>query len=100
LVVFAILLESIASIIGGLMFAYMLVVLAGAVLTWVNIDPYNPIVQIIKRLTEPVYAYIRAYIPTVFSGIDFAPIILLITIQFIQTFIVQVLYHFASGFRG
>ncbi|EJF06686.1 putative integral membrane protein [Thiovulum sp. ES] len=100
MVVFAILLESIASIIGGVMFAYMLVVIAGAVLTWVNIDPYNPIMQVVKRLTEPVYAYIRAIIPTTFSGIDFAPIILLIAIQFVQTFIVQVLYHLASGFRG
>jgi YggT family protein len=100
LVVFAILLESIASIIGGILFAYMLVVIAGAVLTWVSIDPYNPVVQIVRRLTEPVYAYIRAYIPTSFNGIDFAPIILLIGIQFIQTFVVQLLYHFASGFRG
>jgi YggT family protein len=100
LVIFAILLESVASIIGGILFAYMLVVIAGAVLTWVNIDPYNPVVQIIKRLTEPVYAYIRSVIPTVFSGIDFAPIILLIAIQFLQNVVVQVLYHFASGFRG
>jgi len=97
MVVLALFLESIATILHGLIFVYIWVVIGGAVLSWVNPDPYNPIVQTIRRLTEPVYGYIRRYIPTLYGGIDFAPIILIITLQFLDLFLVRVLQYFASS---
>ncbi|MCK5295034.1 MAG: YggT family protein, partial [Arcobacteraceae bacterium] len=62
-------------------------------LSWVQPDPYNPIVQMIYRLTEPAYALLRRFIPTVFGGMDIAPIILIFGIQFLEIF-------FSNLFRG
>jgi YggT family protein len=89
--------ESIAHILGSLIFAYMMILIIGAILSFVNPDPYNPLVQMIYRLTEPVYAYIRKYIPTYFNGIDFAPLILILILQFIDLFFVKLLLSFAQS---
>ena len=96
MVVLAIFLESIATLLHSIIFIYILIVVVGSVISWVNPDPYNPIVQMIRRLTEPVYQYSRYYIPTSFQGIDFAPIILLLGLQFLDLFLVRVLHHFAN----
>ncbi|ABV67475.1 MULTISPECIES: YggT family protein [Arcobacteraceae] len=79
------LLTSIFTLIFSIIFLYKWVVIISALLTWVKPDPYNPIVQILYRLTEPVYAFIRRYIPTVFGGMDLAPLILIFGLIFIET---------------
>jgi YggT family protein len=99
MVVLAIFLDSIATLLHSIIFIYILVIVAGAIFSWVNPDPYNPIIQIIRRLTEPVYAYIRYYIPTTLQGIDFTPIILLMFLQFLDLFVVRVLDYFAQSLR-
>jgi YggT family protein len=63
---------------------YKWVVIISALITWVNPDPSNPVVQILHRLTEPVYAFIRKYIPTSINGIDLAPIIVIFGLIFAQ----------------
>ena len=63
---------------------YKWVIIISALITWVNPDPSNPIVQVLRRLTEPVYSYLRRYIPTVIGGIDLAPIIVIFAIFFLQ----------------
>jgi YggT family protein len=73
-----------AGIIHSLLVAYIWIVIIGALLTWVRPDPYNPIVQIIYRLTEPAYHAIRRIMPTVFNGLDLAPLILVIILQVID----------------
>ncbi len=75
---------------------YIWVVIIAAVVTWVRADPYNPIVQVLNRLTEPVYARIRRIMPTTISGIDFAPIILILALQFVKLFFIQLLYGMAA----
>ncbi|MEA3314699.1 MAG: YggT family protein [Campylobacterota bacterium] len=65
---------------------YKWVVIISAILSWVQPDPYNPIVQMLSRLTEPAYALIRRYIPTTFGGMDMAPLILLFALQFLEIF--------------
>lgn len=72
---------------------YMFVIIAHAILSWVNPDPYNPIVRVINQITEPVLYRIRRHIPTIFGGIDFAPIIVLLAIIFLQSFVVQTLFQ-------
>lgn len=79
------LLTSIFTLIFSIIFLYKWVVIISALLTWVKPNPYNPIVQILYRLTEPVYAFIRRYIPTVFGGMDLAPLILIFGLIFIET---------------
>ena len=63
---------------------YKWVVIISALITWVNPDPSNPVVQILRRLTEPVYEFIRRYIPTTISGIDLSPIIVIFALIFTQ----------------
>jgi len=65
---------------------YKWVIIISAILSWVQPDPYNPIVQMLYRLTEPAYALVRKFIPTVFGGMDMAPMILIFAIQFIEIF--------------
>jgi len=79
-----ILLHAIATTLIMVLELYKWVIIIAALLTWVNPDPYNPIVQFLYKATEPVYAKIRRYIPTVIGGIDIAPIIVLFAIFFFQ----------------
>ena len=65
---------------------YKWVIIISALLSWVQPDPYNPIVQMLYRLTEPAYALVRKFIPTVFGGMDMAPLILIFGIQFLEIF--------------
>ena len=80
IVAFATLLISIISL-------YKWVIIIAAILSWVQPDPYNPIVQMLYRLTEPAYALVRRYIPTVFGEMDMAPLILIFALQFLEIFL-------------
>jgi len=66
---------------------YKWVIIISALLTWVNPDPNNPIVQMLYRLTEPAYALVRKFVPTVFGGMDLAPLILIFGLMFIEIFL-------------
>lgn len=78
-------------IVHSLITVYIWILIIGAVLSWVRPDPYNPIVQIITRLTEPAYKLVRRMMPTVFNGLDLAPIILIVTLNVIDVILVSVL---------
>jgi len=90
------LLNAIASVLALVLNLYMWVVIARAVLSWVNPDPYNPIVRFIYNVTEPVMYRIRSKLPVNFSGIDFSPIIVFLGILFLQKFVVATLHQLAS----
>ena len=81
------LLISILQFINLLISIYIWVVIIAALITWVQPNPYNPIVRFLWNVTEPVYRYIRRYIPTTFGGIDIAPIILILALEFLQILI-------------
>jgi YggT family protein len=67
-----------------LLSAYMWVVIASAVITWVNPDPTNPIVRFLRSATEPVFWRIKRRIPTNFGGLDIAPMLVIFAIIFVQ----------------
>jgi len=75
---------------------YMWIIIARAVLSWVNPDPYNPIVRFLNASTEPVLYPIRRRLPLYFGGVDFSPVIVIMIIIFLQTFIVQSLIELAQ----
>jgi YggT family protein len=77
---------------------YMWIVIARAILSWVNPDPYNPIVRFIHNVTEPVLYRIREKIPVSFGGIDFAPIIVILGVIFLQNFVVNSLLRLSANF--
>ncbi len=81
------LLSSIAVVVLGIVSLYKWVIIISALLSWVRPDPNNPIVQMLHRLTEPAYALIRRFVPTVFGGMDLAPIIIIFALIFLETFL-------------
>jgi len=92
------LLKAIAVVLNYTLHFYMWIVIARAVLSWVNPDPYNPIVRFIHNITEPVLYRIRAKLPFDFGGIDFSPIIVILGIIFLQNFVVSSLFRLSANF--
>ncbi len=72
---------------------YLFIIIARAVLSWVSPDPYNPIVRFIHNVTEPVLSPIRRRIPVNFGGIDISPIIVILVIIFLKSFLVLSIEH-------
>ena len=75
---------------------YMWIIIGRAVISWVNPDPYNPIVKFLNAVTEPVLYPIRRRLPIHFGGFDFSPILVIMAIVFLQAFLVQSLIQLAS----
>ncbi|MDX8409254.1 MAG: YggT family protein [Mariprofundales bacterium] len=90
------LLQAVAGVLGLLCTAATFIVIARAVLSWVSPDPYNPIVRIINQLSEPMIQPIRQRLPY-FSGIDFSPLVVLLVIYIINSFVVQTLQRMAQS---
>ncbi|WP_029523404.1 YggT family protein [Persephonella sp. KM09-Lau-8] len=91
--------EAVSRILDIALTIYMWIVIISALLSWVNPDPHNPIVRFLYNATEPVYRKIRKIIPTVYGGIDIAPIIVLFIIMFLQYFLVPSLHELAIRLR-
>lgn len=89
------LLAATAKVLDIVLVLYMWIIIIRALLSWVNPDPYNPIVQFLYNVTEPVLYRIRRAIPMSGMGIDFAPIVVLLAIIFLQSFLVNSLSRFA-----
>ncbi len=90
------LLDAVAVVFGMALQLYMWLIIARAVLSWVNPDPYNPIVQFLYRVTEPVLYWVRKRVPLVAGGIDLSPLIVIFAIFFLQSFLVKTLRQLAS----
>lgn len=74
-------------------------VIIAAVITWVNPDPRNPIVQFLYRTTEPILRPFRKILPPKRTGgIDFSPILVILAIIFIKTFLSRLLLRPAGLF--
>jgi YggT family protein len=93
--VFGNLLDALATVVEYVLQIYSWIVIARVVISWVNADPYNPIVRTIYNVTEPVLYRIRRAIPVFAGGIDFSPIVVFIGIMFLQSFLVQTLRQLA-----
>jgi len=78
---------------------YMWIIICRAVISWVNPDPYNPIVRFLYRATEPVLAPIRRWIPLGGIGIDISPIVVILAIIFLQYFLVKTMIQTAPFLR-
>lgn len=74
---------------------YMWLIIGRAVVSWVNPDPYNPIVNFLNRATEPVLAPVRRWIPMGGLGIDISPVIVIMAIYFLQQFLVRTMMQLA-----
>lgn len=98
--IFANLLYAIANILHIVLNIYFWIVIIKCLISWVNPDPYNQVVMILNRLTEPVLISIRRKLPfLMLSGLDLSPLILILGIQFAQSFFVQTLFDLSRHLR-
>lgn len=88
------LLEAVIYVVEMLLSVYSWVVIAVCLISFVNPDPYNPVVRILRNLTEPLLWRIRKWLPFVYiGGLDFSPIVLLLGIQLVKMVIIKSLYQ-------
>jgi len=97
--IFANFLLATARVLDLVLYFYMWIIIARAVISWVNPDPRNPIVRFLYNATEPLLYRIRRAVPIFFGGIDFSPLIVLFGIYFLQSFLVQSLRDLAFTIR-
>ncbi len=93
--IFANLLLAIAHILDIALTIYMWIVIISAIISWVNPDPYNPIVRFLRVVTEPVYRPIRRLIGYRLGPIDISPMVVILAIIFVRKFLVSSLIEFA-----
>ena len=79
--------------------AYIWIIIARAIISWVNPDPYNPIVRFLYRVTEPVLRPVRHRMPTFSMGLDLSPMVVILILYFLDWFLVSTLRDLALGLR-
>jgi len=93
--VFTNFLSAVALLVDLLLSAYMWLIIGRVIVSWVNPDPYNPIVSTLYQVTEPPLARIRRFLPILGGGLDFSPALLLMLLYFLRIFIVPTLQQLA-----
>jgi len=88
-------LVALAFILDKVIYAYMVIIIIRALLSWVNPDPYNPIVRFLYSVTEPLLYRVRRIIPAYAGGIDFSPMIVILALWFLQQFVPATLMRLA-----
>ncbi len=73
-------------------------ILVRALISWVNPDPFNPIVQFLNRATDPILAPIRRFMPTL-GPFDISPVIAILILIFLQKFLVLTLIDFGTRLK-
>ena len=91
-------LTAVADLLNFVFEAYIWIVIGRAVISWVNPDPYNPIVKFLRQVTDPLLVKIRQVVP-IMGGFDLSPMILILVIMFLQNFLVPTLYQLASSLQ-
>jgi YggT family protein len=90
---------AVAKIIHVVLTIYMWIIIARAILSWVNPDPYNQIVQFLYRVTEPVLEPVRRWLPFGRMGIDVSPIIVILAIYFVDEFLIKSMIELAVNLK-
>jgi len=88
--------RAVASLLDLVIVAYIWIIIARALLSWVSPDPYNPIVRFLYRVTEPVLRPVRERLGGFQVGLDFSPMIVILVLYFLKEFLVPVLFRIAT----
>ena len=86
-----------ASFLYTILRAYIWVVIIATLMTWIEPNPYNPVVRFLYAVTEPVFDWVRAHIPVFVGGIDFSPMVVIFAIYFIQGYVIPTLVRLLIG---
>jgi YggT family protein len=90
-------LGAVARILDIVLNALSWLIIIRALISWVNPDPFNPIVQFLHKVTDPLLYRIRRTLPfTVAGGIDFSPLVAILAIMFLRMFAVKSLFDLVS----
>ncbi len=98
--VFGNLVVAVANILDYILGLYKWILIITVLLSWVNPDPYNPIVRFLHAATEPVLRPIRRLIGFTFGPLDISPIIVFLIIMFIQSFFIRTLIKIGYKLGG
>jgi YggT family protein len=90
-------LNALATLFDLVLSAYLWIIIGRAIISWVNADPYNPIVRFLYDVTEPLLSRIRRVVPLFGGGIDFSPMILIVAVMFLRSFIVPTLQQISRS---
>ncbi len=91
--IFGNILTGIAEVLDVVLSIYMWVIIIRALISWVNPDPYNPIVQILQKMTEPVLRPLRKLVPAYRIGVDLSPLIAILIIIFLRAALIKTLFR-------
>ncbi|MCI2429093.1 YggT family protein [Candidatus Acetothermia bacterium] len=88
---------AIADILNWTITIYIWILIARALISWVQPNPYNPIVRFLDTVTEPLLAPIRYFLLRRFTTpmIDLSPLILILLLYLIQRFSIPTLTELA-----
>lgn len=98
--VLANLILALGKILDVLLSAYMWIIIISALISWVNPDPYNPIVRFLYAVTEPVLRRVRRIIGFRTGVIDLSPMIVILAIMFVKFFLIRSLIELAYKLKG
>lgn len=94
------LLAATAQVLNIVLTLYYWLIIIRALLSWVNPDPFNPIVQLIQNLTEPVLAPVRKLVSfSLRFSVDISPLIVLLVLVFLKSFLVRTLLDLSWRYR-
>ncbi|MBX6422976.1 YggT family protein [Thermosulfurimonas sp. F29] len=91
-------LAALAKVIDLVLNLYLWIIIIRALISWVNPDPFNPIVRFLYQITEPVLWRVRRFLPPL-GGLDLSPLIVILAIVFLQQFLVPTLYELSMRLR-
>ena len=98
--IFANLILALGKILDILLSAYMWIIIISALISWVNPDPYNPIVRFLHAVTEPVLRPVRRIIGSRTGFVDISPMVVILAILFVKYFLIQSLIELAYKLKG
>ena len=89
--------NGLAFVLGLIFNLVQLLVIASIIISWVNADPYNPIVRAIRGITEPLYRPLRRLTSRIPGPLDFAPLLLILMIVFLQKSLIPYLVELSRS---
>lgn len=92
------LLSAIAQVLNVLLTLYTWVLIIRVLISWVSPDPFNPIVQFLTQVTDPVLAPLRRIIPPI-GMFDLSPLVAILAVQALQHFVVRTLLDLSLRLR-
>ncbi|MCP5103916.1 MAG: YggT family protein [bacterium] len=94
-------LKAFAQLFHTLIQIYILVIIVRSVISWLGNIPPNRLIMILRQLTDPVFRFVHRHLPfLIVGGIDISPIVIVIALYFIDSFVTETLMDIAVKMRG